>query len=86
MTWQEIREQFPNQWVLVEALNSSSQNGYWTLEKMAVLNSFIDGEMALDDYEKIHDKQPLRDLAVLHTSRPQSKIAETHWLGIRSLV
>ena len=86
MTWQEIREQFPNQWVLVEALNSSSQNGYWLLEKMAVLNSFNDGELALDDYEKIHHQHPSRDLAVLHTSRLKSKIAETHWLGVRSLV
>ncbi len=85
MTWQEVRQQFPDTWVLVEALDSSSQNGYWMIKKMSVLDTFLDAEAALDDYEKIHDQEPTRELVVLHTTREQLQIAKTHWFGVRSV-
>jgi hypothetical protein len=86
MTWQEIREQFPNKWVLVEALNAHSEQGKRIVETMQFFDHFNNIKDALDAYDQAHDKTPERELLVLHSSHPQLSIEETQWLGIRSAV
>ncbi|WP_245183600.1 hypothetical protein [Lentibacillus salicampi] len=42
MKWSEVRQNFPNQIVLVEAVESSSENSLRTIQEMAVINDFRD--------------------------------------------
>lgn len=42
MRWEEVREQFPNEWVVCEALKSRSEDGYWLIDEVAIIDCFED--------------------------------------------
>lgn len=84
MKWQEIREQYPDQWLLVEAIEAYSESGKRVVEELTVVNTFTDSKTAMGEYIQLHRKQPERELYVLHTDRASLDIAERRWLGIRT--
>ena len=77
MTWREIRQQYPSQWLLVEAINAHSEGDQRILDDIAVLQSFTDVEPAMNRYKVIHRQSPFRELYVLHTDRAELEISET---------
>jgi hypothetical protein len=83
MQWKEIRERFPHQWLLVEAVEAHSTEGKRILDDIAVLQSFSDWPTAMEDYKKLHRKDRQRELYVLHTDRERLEIGEIRWLGLR---
>ena len=84
MTWADIRQQFPHQWLVVEALQARSELGKRHLEEIAVVGACQDGETALRAYLKLHRDAPERELYVLHSDREKLDIAERAWLGLRT--
>jgi hypothetical protein len=84
MTWEEIRHQYPHQWLLVEAVQAHSESGKRIVDQLAVINAFADSSTALSQYSQLHRQWPEREYFVLHTDREQLDIKERHWLGIRS--
>lgn len=40
MRWDEVREQFPNEWIVCEALKSRLEEGYWLVDEVAVIDRF----------------------------------------------
>ena len=85
MKWNEIRDHFPHQWLLIEATTAHSEDNYRILDDMAVVEIFPDGENAMDGYIELHEKAPNRELYVLHTDREKLEIEELRWLGIRGV-
>ena len=85
MTWNEIRQHFPQQWLLVEATQAHSESNRRILDQMAVLGSYPSGKTAMDGYLDLHRRMPERELFVLHTSREELEIEELRWLGIRGV-
>ncbi len=85
MTWQEIREKFPQQWLLVEAIKAHSDSGKRILEELTVIKIFSDSRTALKSYAQFQREAPEREYVVLHTSRQTLDIKERRWLGIRGL-
>lgn len=83
MTWEEIRRHFPQQWLLVEALEAHSAPGKRIVTQLAVVSVFPNSVMAMKAYAKLHHDTPQRELYVFHTDREQLEIQERHWLGIR---
>lgn len=83
MTWPEIRQSYPREWLLVEALEARSQGGKRVLEKLAVVDHFGDGAAAMRGYLQLHRGAPDRELYVLHTDRLETDIEERFWLGLR---
>ncbi|HEX5718036.1 MAG TPA: hypothetical protein VF179_17885 [Thermoanaerobaculia bacterium] len=83
-SWEEIRRQFPRQWLLVEAIAAHSSEGKRTLDDIAVLEAFQEAGTALKSYQEMHHKSPRRELYVVHTDREALDIAEIDWLGIRT--
>jgi hypothetical protein len=83
MKWEKVRENYPNQWVLVEAIEAHSESGKRILEQLAVLNTFPDSLIAMRSYKELHKKSPNRELYVLHTDRKALDILERKWIGIR---
>ena len=77
MTWREIRQQYPSQWLLVEAINAHTEGDQRILDDIAVLQSFTDVEPAMNRYKVIHRQSPFRELYVLHTDRAELEISET---------
>jgi len=85
MQWQEIREYYPEQWLLIEAFKAHSEQGKRILDQLAVLGAFANSSKALSCYTEIHREAPDRELYVFHTSRKAIDIIERRWHGIRGL-
>ncbi|HLK55520.1 MAG TPA: hypothetical protein VKU00_03095 [Chthonomonadaceae bacterium] len=84
MQWQEVRQHFPSQWVLIEATKAHSEAGKRILDEIAVLDTFPDSPTAMQAYAELHKQSPQRELLVLHTDRQELDITERRWLGIRT--
>ena len=83
MEWQVIREHYPQQWLLLEAIKAHSQANTRVLEQLAVIGAFPDSISAMDGYAQLHREAPDRELYVFHTSRAELGVTERQWLGIR---
>ena len=84
MKWQEIRIHYPQQWLLVEAIQAHSEANKRILEQLAVVDTFSDSVAALKNYQQLHHAAPERELYVFHTSRESLDVTERRWLGIRA--
>jgi hypothetical protein len=83
MKWDDIRRQYPDQWLLLEAIKAYSVANKRILDQIAVLNSYPDSVTAMKGYKELHQEAPQRELYVFHTSREQLDITERQWFGIR---
>jgi hypothetical protein len=83
MQWSEIRQRYPDQWLLVEAIAARSAGGKRILEDLAVVETFPDPKAALSGYRELHRREPQRELYVLHTERETLDVDEVTWLGVR---
>ena len=83
MQWQEIRQHYPQQWLLLEAIKAHSEADKRILDQLAVVSTFPDSASALNGYTQLHREAPERELYVFHTSRETLEIVERRWLGIR---
>ncbi len=83
MRWQELREQYPGQWVLIEALQAHSEQQKRIVDQLAVINTYPDSTVAMKEYLKLHRAAPEREMYVVHTDREQLDIQERQWVGIR---
>jgi len=84
MKWSEIREKYPRQWLLVEAISAHSAGGKRLVDDLAVVDTFPDGVKAMRGYAELHHRDPSRELYFLHTDRETIDITESHWFGIRA--
>ena len=84
MLWKEIRDAYPNQWLVIEALDAhTTPDGHRQLLNIAVIQSCPDGPAALKSYRSLHGKYPLREFYFIHTSHENLDIKERRWIGIR---
>lgn len=84
MQWLEVRKAYPNQWLIIEALQAhTSANHQRLLDKIAVIEKCADGNVAMKSYRQLHKQHPAREFYFVHTSREALDIRERQWLGIR---
>jgi DNA gyrase inhibitor GyrI len=83
MTWQEIQQLHPKQWLLLEVLKAESNNKVRYLTNLAVLERFEDSMSALRAYKTMKELEPQRELMVLHTDRPEPIVKERFYVGVR---
>ncbi len=83
MEWQEIRDHYPSQWLLLEAIKARSEAEKRILEQISVISTFSDSVAAMKEYMILHHEAPGRELYVFHTDRKDLDITERRWLGIR---
>jgi hypothetical protein len=70
MTWDEVRNQYPHSWVIVEAVNAYTENGKRIISELRLVEPFNDDwHDAWEYYKQIHDKDKYREYYVLHTDR-----------------
>ena len=84
MQWNEIRRHYPNQWLLLEALEAHTEGTQRVLDQLAIIRAFDDSQSALRSYAELHRSAPERELYVFHTSRATLDVQERSWLGIRA--
>ena len=86
MQWSEIRRHYPDQWLLLEALQAHSEANHRVLDQLAIVGAFSDSQAALKGYTQLHREAPARELYVFHTSRETLEILERRWLGVRAAI
>jgi len=69
MTWQELRTLYPEQWVLVEAIEAATQNGQRIIANLHLIGDFDNWHKAWEQYKVLHRIDRQREYYVLHTSK-----------------
>jgi hypothetical protein len=54
------------------------------LDKIAVIETCDNGDMAMNKYRQLHAQYPEREFYFVHTSREKLDIHERQWVGMRS--
>jgi hypothetical protein len=86
MQWSDIRAAYPDQWLIIEAIEASTTvDQQRHLSRLAVVERCTDGSNAFARYRQLHRQFPERELYFVHTSRLVLNIVERQWLGIRRL-
>ena len=84
MNWSDIRATYPEQWLIVEALEAhTTEDSQRLFDRLAVIETCVDGKTAMQRYRELHQEHPQREFYFIHTSRKELIIHERHWLGIR---
>jgi hypothetical protein len=69
MTWQELRTLYPDRWVLVEALEATTQRGHRTISLLQLVGDYDNNwYQAWAQYKTLHHTDRQREYYVLHTS------------------
>lgn len=77
MRWPDVRDAYPNRWLVIEALEAHSNEGQRVLDRIAVIEIFTDGTAALRFYNQLHREYPQREFYFVHTSRETLEILES---------
>lgn len=84
MKWEEVRRAFPDEWILLEAVEAfTNEESERILVDIIPLDKFPDSSKAMKAYKVLHHENPRRELYVLHTSRSEPQIMERKWVGVR---
>jgi len=84
MQWAEVREIYPDQWLVIEALQAhTTPDSQRHLEEVAVIERCDSGSAAMMSYRDLHQQYPTREFYFVHTSREKLDIRERQWIGIR---
>lgn len=84
MKWSDVRLAYPDQWLVVEALAAhTTADSYRVPDNLAVLESCVDGQAAMQRYRVLHQAYPEREFYYVHTSRATLMLRERQWLGVR---
>ena len=86
MTWNEVKKAYPDQWLIIEAIEAHTQSDKRILDNITVADSFQNNNEALMSYVKLHRKHRERELYVVHTSRVELDIIEQRWIGVRAYI
>jgi hypothetical protein len=82
MDWQEIRQERPHQWLVVEALQAYTVANRRVVSELEVVEASASSEAAMKPYLRLHREAPELELYVVHTDREDLDIEERRWVGI----
>jgi hypothetical protein len=83
MIWRDVRNVYPDQWLIIEALEAHTEGNHRLLDRIAVIETCTDGAAAMQSYRRLHQQYPLREFYFVHTSRETLEIMERQRAGIR---
>lgn len=87
MKWEEVRQKYNNEWIIIEAINARTQGNTRLIDQITVVDTFSDdNNRALRKYVELHKAYPERELYVVHTSRERLNIKERRWIGVRRVL
>ncbi|RWR07767.1 hypothetical protein [Siminovitchia fortis] len=78
MKWEDVRQAFPKQWVLIEVAQAyTNDESERILEEITPLKKFSNSPEAIRVYQELHRENPTRELYILHTSRENPNIIKS---------
>ena len=84
MKWNEVRNQFPNQCVLVESIHAKSEGNERIIEEMSVIDDFDNGNNTWSVYKKNLTENRSRELYIFHTKNEEIKVIEQPYIGVKT--
>lgn len=81
--WEQVRQQYPEQWVLVEAISAYSKNSIRYFDELSVISYFSDSTQAWKEYKKLHLAEPTREYYIFHTDHKTIEVKEQKFIGVR---
>jgi hypothetical protein len=85
MRWSDVRAAYPNQWLVIEALEAHTTGNRRILDRIAVVDVCQDGRETMKRYGELHRQHPQREFCFVHTVNVELDIEERRWMGIRGL-
>ena len=85
MRWPDVRTAYPDQWLVIEALEARSVGNRRIFDRIAVLDICPDGRTTMKRCGELHRKHPEREFCFVHTANTELDIEERRWIGIRGL-
>jgi hypothetical protein len=79
MTWSQVRQTYPDQWLIIEALDAHTEGNQRLLDRIAVVETCADGAAAMQSYQRLHREYPLREFYFVHTGRETLDIRERRY-------
>lgn len=86
MRWENIRKQYPDRFVLIEALKATSNNRIRKIEEMAIVEDYSDSKTAWNGYKVHHKQNPDREFYIFHTSQENIEVVEEYFTGVRGRI
>lgn len=84
MHWQDIRNTYPDQWLVIEALEAeTTSDRRRLLKRIAVIERCETGDAAFQRCRRLLELHPDREFYFAHTSRESLVIYERNWVGVR---
>ena len=83
MKWPDVRSAYPEQWLVIEALEAHSAEQQRVLDRIAIIEACANGQAAFKSYQRLHKEYPQREFYYVSTDREELDIRERSWLGIR---
>jgi hypothetical protein len=81
--WEQVRELYPEEWVLVEAVSAYSEKSIRYLEELSVISNFPESTNAWKEYKKLHLAEPSREYYIFHTDQKTIEVKEQKFIGFR---
>lgn len=76
MKWDKVREVYPNKWVVLEAVEAHSVDGYRILDNVEVQDVCTDAMEAFCKHAALQKQWPRREFYFFHTLREALDIHE----------
>ena len=83
MRWADVRTTYPDQWLVIEALEAHTTAHRRIFDRITVVETCADGAMAMKRYHELRREHPERELCFVHTGNVELEIVERPWIGIR---
>jgi hypothetical protein len=81
--WEQVRELYPEEWVLVEAVSAYLEKSIRYLEELSVISNFPESTNAWKEYKKLHLAEPSREYYIFHTDHKTIEVKEQKFIGFR---
>jgi hypothetical protein len=77
MKWIEVRQKYPDQWLIIEALQAhTTAESQRVLDAVKVIERCADSANAMQAYRRLHERHTEREFYFAHTSREWLDIQE----------
>lgn len=85
MQWADVRMTYPDQWLVIEALEAHSAHNHRIFDQIAVIEACADGPTTMKRCADLHRQHPQREFCFVHTGTVELQIEERQWIGIRGI-
>ena len=84
MRWEDVKQAYPSQWVLIEAIDARTEGERRIIEEISVVDTFRDdNSKAMQRYVELHKQHKTREYYVVNTLRPSLDVTILKYLGLR---